>query len=193
MEIKTLPISTLRPHPENPRVHPDSAIDKLVLSLNEYGFTNPILISEDNYILAGHARLKAAQRAGLKEVPCIILPLKGNKAKAYMIADNRLQEETDWDFSKLADLLTNLDTGEFNMEITGFDLSEIESLITGEKAGLTPDDEIPEPKETVCKLGDLWTLGNHRLLCGDATKKENVERLMTVSYTHLTLPTILRV
>ncbi|MCJ7829335.1 MAG: site-specific DNA-methyltransferase [Dehalococcoidia bacterium] len=178
MEIQSIEISKLRPHPQNPRTHPDSAIEKLVKSLKEYGFTNPILISADNYVLAGHARLKAAEKAGLKEVPVIQLSLSGNKALAYMIMDNRVQDETDWDFPKLKDIFGMLDTGEFNLEITGFDLSEIENLMTSEKAGLTDDDEVPEPKESICKAGDLWELGNHRLLCGNATVEAHVAKLM---------------
>jgi len=178
MEIQTIEITKLRPHPQNPRTHPDSAIDKLVKSLTEFGFTNPILVSADNYVLAGHARLKAAQKAGLKEVPVIQLPLKGSKALAYMIADNRLQDETDWDFPLLKDLFGVLDTGELDLETTGFDLSEIEALLTNVSDGLTDDDEVPEPKESICKTSDLWILGNHRLLCGDATKKEDVAKLM---------------
>lgn len=132
MEIQTIEISKLRPHPQNPRTHPDSAIDKLVKSLTEFGWTNPILISQDNYVLAGHARLKAAEKAGLTEVPVIQLPLKGSKAVAYMIADNRLQDETDWDIPLLVDLFQELDTGEIDLEIMGFDLDEIEALITDE-------------------------------------------------------------
>jgi hypothetical protein len=98
--------------------------------MKEFGFTNPILVSEDGYILAGHARLKAAQKAGLKEVPIIRLPLKGAKAEAYMIADNKLQDETEWDYPTLKDLLQSLDVGELDITITGFDLSEIEDLMT---------------------------------------------------------------
>ena len=130
MEIKTVKISELRPHPKNPRVHPDSAIEKLVRSIKEFGWTNPILVSADGYILAGHARLKAAEKAGIEEVPVIYLPLEGAKAEAYLIADNRLQDETDWDLPKLKDLLLELDTGEFDLELTGFDMDEIEDLTT---------------------------------------------------------------
>jgi ParB-like chromosome segregation protein Spo0J len=150
MEIQTIEITKLRPHPQNPRIHPDSAIEKLVKSLNEYGFTNPILISEDNYVLAGHARLKAAEKAGLKEVPVIQLPLKGSKALAYMIADNRLQDETDWDFTKLKDLLSELDTGALDMEITGFGIKEIENLLSGEAI------EKPKHKKKCPKCGYEW-------------------------------------
>ncbi len=180
MEIKTVKISELRPHPKNPRVHPDSAIDKLVRSIKEYGWTNPVLVSADGYVLAGHARLKAAEKAGISEVPVIYLPLEGAKAEAYLIADNRLQDETDWDYEKLKDLLQELDTGELDLELTGFDMDEIEDLITQlHIPEEVTEDEVPEPpEEPITKPGDLWILGRHRLLCGDATKKEDVERLM---------------
>jgi len=176
MEIKTVKISELKPHPKNPRVHPDSAIDKLVRSIKEFGWTNPILVSTDGYILAGHARLKAAEKAGIEEVPVVYLPLEGAKAEAYLIADNRLQDETDWDYEKLKDLLQELDTGEFDLELTGFDMGEIEDLMTQfHVPGEIVEDEAPEPpEEPVTKPGDLWILGRHRLLCGDATKDYNI-------------------
>jgi DNA modification methylase len=180
MEIKTVKISKLRPHPKNPRVHPDSAIEKLERSIKEFGWTNPVLVSADGYILAGHARLKAAEKAGIQEVPVVYLPLEGAKAEAYLIADNRLQDETDWDLPKLKDLLQELDTGEFDIELTGFDMDEIEDLMTQfHVPEEIIEDEVPEPpEEPITKPGDLWILGRHRLLCGDATKKEDVERLM---------------
>src|SRR5690554_6355606 len=130
MEIKTMPISKLKPHPKNPRVHPDSAIEKLERSIKEFGWTNPILVSKEGYILAGHARLKAAEKAGIEEVPVVCLPLEGAKAEAYLIADNRLQDETAWDLPMLKDLLQELDTGEFDIEITGFEMGEIEDLMS---------------------------------------------------------------
>lgn len=180
MEIKTVKINELKPHPKNPRVHPDSAIDKLVRSIKEYGWTNPVLVSADGYVLAGHARLKAAEKAGIEEVPVIYLPLEGAKAEAYLIADNRLQDETDWDLPKLKDLLQELDTGEFDLELTGFDMGEIEDLMTQfHVPEEIIEDEVPEPpEEPITKPGDLWILGQHRLLCGDATVAEDVERLM---------------
>ena len=179
MEIKTVKISELRPHPKNPRVHPDSAIEKLERSIKEFGWTNPILVSADGYILAGHARLKAAKQAGLKEVPVIHLPLEGAKAEAYMIADNRLQDETDWDHEKLKDLLQELDTGELDLELTGFDMDEIEDLMTQfHVPGEIVEDAAPEPPEDpVTKPGDLWILGRHRLLCGDSTNEKHVNTL----------------
>ena len=181
MEIKTVKINELKPHPKNPRVHPDSAIDKLVRSIKEYGWTNPVLVSADGYVLAGHARLKAAEKAGISEVPVIYLPLEGAKAEAYLIADNRLQDKTDWDYVKLKDILQELDTGEFDLELTGFDMDEIEDLIAQlHVPEEIVEDEVPEPpKEPITKPGDLWILGRHRLLCGDATKPEDYEKLLS--------------
>lgn len=184
MEIKTVKTSELRPHPKNPRVHPDSALDKLVRSIKEYGWTNPVLVSADGYVLAGHARLKAAEKAGIEEVPVIYLPLEGAKAEAYLIADNRLQDETGWDYEKLKDLLQDLDTGEFDIELTGFGMDEIEDLMTQfapEESEVKEDDFDPEeniPETPVTQPGDIWILGRHRLLCGDATRPEDVARLM---------------
>ncbi len=180
MKVEKVNVDDLKPHPKNPRVHPDSAIEKLERSIKEFGWTNPILVSADGYILAGHARVKAAEKAGISEVPVIYLPLEGAKAEAYLIADNRLQDETDWDYEKLKDLLQELDTGELDLELTGFDMDEIEELIAQlHVPEEIVEDEVPEPpEEPITKPGDLWILGRHRLLCGDATKAEDVERLM---------------
>jgi len=182
MQIENVKISSLKPHPKNPRSHPDEALKRLVKSIKEYGWTNPVLVSEDGYILAGHARVKAAGKAGITEVPIIRLPLKGDKALAYLVADNKLNEMTDWDLPKLSDLLLELDTGDIDIEITGFDNDELESLLVDRDSGnegLTDDDAVPEvPDDPVTKLGDIWVLGGHRLMCGDSTNADTVERLM---------------
>lgn len=186
IEFRQVPIGELKPHPKNPRVHPDSAINKLVVSIKEFGWTNPILVSVDGYILAGHARLKAAIKAGLETVPAIFLPLKGKQAELYMLADNRLQDETDWDMPALADLLADFKDSGLDATLAGFDSNELDKIISQfaiPQQGLTPDDEIPDKVEIICKTGDLWQLGDdpktcHRLLCGDSTKKEDVDRLM---------------
>lgn len=129
LEIKKADISSLKPHPKNPRIHPDSAIEKLVRSIKEFGWTNPVLVSKEGYILAGHARIKAAQKAGLREVPVICLPFDGVKAEAYMIADNKLQEDSSWDYEMLAGLLQELSDGTANLKITGFSEAEINSIL----------------------------------------------------------------
>ena len=144
MEIETIKLDSLRPHPANPRVHPDSAVDWLTKSIGEYGWTNPILVSEDDYVVAGHARLKAAQKAGLKEVPIIRLPFCGEKAIAYMIADNKSQDMTDWDIPALKDLLIELNSGAIDMEITGFDEKELEDLLVNR---MPPEHGVDEPKD----------------------------------------------
>lgn len=144
MEVKMTPINRLKPHPKNPRVHPDSAIDKLERSIKEFGWTNPVLVSADGYVLAGHARLKAARQAGLTDVPVIRLPLQGAKAEAYLIADNKLQEETGWDSKALKDIIGELDTGEFDLTLTGFNADEIEDLMTQSYGPAEIDDLLQE-------------------------------------------------
>lgn len=129
-DYKLVPIDELKEHPQNPRIHPGSAIDKLTRSIEEFGFTQPILVSKDGYILAGHARLKASKQAGLTEVPVIFLDLEGEKATAYLIADNKLQEETDWDLAVLKDLMDDLKIDGFDLELTGFSEEEIEDLMS---------------------------------------------------------------
>jgi len=129
MRVEKVNISELKPHPKNPRIHPDSAIEKLKRSIEEFGWTNPILVSKDGYILAGHARLKAAEKAGIQEVPVIYLPLEGAKAEAYLIADNRLQDETDWDYEKLENLLNSIAEKGLDLKITGFSEVEIEGIL----------------------------------------------------------------
>lgn len=121
MKIETVHITTLRPHPGNPRVHPESSLRALEKSISEYGWTSPILISKDNVILAGHARLKAARSLGLDKVPVVRLELEGARAEAYMVMDNRSGALSDWDMPRLKDLLQELDSGAFDMALTGFD------------------------------------------------------------------------
>lgn len=128
---ETVNIKTLKPHPKNPRIHPESALNRLVKSIKEYGWTNPVLVSEEGYILAGHARVKAAEIAGITEVPIIRLPLSGDRALAYLLADNKLQDMTEWDYPILKDLLEGLNCGQLSdIEITGFGEKEIEDLMT---------------------------------------------------------------
>lgn len=130
LQIKELPIENLIPHPKNPRIHPDKAIDSIEKSIKEFGWTNPILLSDDGYILAGHARLKAAKQAGIKTLPTIQIPLSGDKATAYLIADNKLNELTEWDIPELADLLVDLK--DIDPDIIGFTENEYLELTQGE-------------------------------------------------------------
>ncbi len=127
MEIQKVDIDKLKPLPFNPKIHPEDQINRIVKSLNEFGFTNPILATKDNYIMAGHGRVEAARKAGIGKVPVIYFDFDLNKAKAYNIADNRLAELAEDDMPKLKDLLQDIDTGEFDIGITGFGKEETES------------------------------------------------------------------
>ena len=183
MEIKTIEITKINPVDYNPRkdLQPgDSEYEKLKKSLAEFDCVEPLIWNEaTGNLVGGHQRLKVLKEMGRKEVEVSVVRLDEQREKALNLALNKISGE--WDMPLLKDLLEEINTGAFDIEITGFDDKEIEELMTqfhvaGE--GLTDDDAIPEQVETICKTGDLWQLGNHRLLCGDSTKKEDVARLM---------------
>ena len=131
LKIEYVPIGQLKPFVGNPRTHPEAAIEKLAASIEHFGWTNPVLVDSDGRVLAGHARLKAAEKAGIEKVPVVRLPLAGKDAELYVIADNKTQELTEWDWSKLGDLFGELDTGDIDLTLSGFDTEEIEGLMTG--------------------------------------------------------------
>jgi len=131
LKIEYVPIDQLKPFAGNPRTHPEAAIEKLVASIERFGWTNPVLVDSGGRVLAGHARLKAAKKAGIEQVPVVRLPLAGKDAELYVIADNKTQELTEWDWSKLGDLFGELDTGDIDLTLSGFDTKEIEGLMCG--------------------------------------------------------------
>lgn len=181
MEIIYKSPSELKPFQKNPYNHPEKQLTMLKKSMREFGFTSPILISQDNMVIAGHARLKAAQEIGLSEVPTIFIDLPYEKAVAYVIADNQLAKLAEEDRDLLGELLEGaLGIPDFDIEAVGFSSEDIDSLLKSDEVGEVVEDEFnpDEEVETRCKEGDLWQLGRHRLLCGDSTKKEDVERLM---------------
>jgi DNA modification methylase len=190
-QVKRMKIKDLKPHPKNPRVHPKSALDKLIKSIEKFGFTNPVLVSKDGFILAGHARCKAAEEAGIDEVPVIFLELEGADADAYLIADNRIQEETDWDVALLKDLIDDLKESNFDIEFTGFEPPELDEMFSQlhdkdvKEDDFDVDEALKEP--AVSKLGDLWLLGRHRLICGDSTDEETYRVLMDEKKANLTV------
>jgi len=175
-------ISELKPHPKNPRKHPDVLIDKLQKSIQEFGFTNPVLISKDNMILAGHARCKAAEKLGITEVPTIKLDFEGAKADAYVILDNKLNELSEWDNDLLLGMIKDIEANNFDVSLTGFDSDELADLFAKMDNNEVQEDDFDVEKaiqeESFVKSGDLWHLGRHRLLCGDATKFEDMQKLM---------------
>jgi DNA modification methylase len=183
LKIEQTPVDRLIPYARNARTHGEDQVAQIAASIVEFGFVNPILVGEDNVIIAGHGRLLAARKVGLADVPVIRLGhLSEIQRRALVIADNRISENSAWNEELLRLELEELRAEDFDLDITGFDLDEIDRLLQGTEtsaAGNTDDDEVPEaPEDPVSKPGDLWLLGNHRLLCGDATVLEDVEKVL---------------
>ncbi len=178
--IEVWPIGRLRPYERNPRTHSPEQVDQIAASIVEFGFTNPILVDGERGIIAGHGRLMAAERLGLETVPVIVLDhLTEAQRRAYVIADNKLALNAGWDDALLAEELAALDADGFEMSVTGFSDDELADLLDGGEDGQTDDDAVPEvPEAPVSRLGDVWVMGPHRLLCGDATVPADVERVL---------------
>lgn len=178
-EIEIVGISELIPYINNSRTHDETQVAQIAASIREFGFNNPILIDEDNGIIAGHGRLAAAQKLHLDEVPCIRLShLSDAQKKAYVIADNKIALNAGWDMNILALELQDLQ-GEIDLSLLGFDADELAKILEPEQIdGLTDEDEVPAvPIEPKTKLGDVYQLGNHRLMCGDSTSIDAMELL----------------
>ena len=170
-QIEQWPLARLKPYARNARTHSDDQVAKIAASLVEYGWTAPVMVADDGEIVAGHGRLLAAQHLGLEEVPIIRLShLTPEQVRAYRIADNRLSELSGWDDELLAAELHALNAAGFDLGLTGFEGEELDRLLAplDEGDGLAGEDVIPEPPvNPVSRPGDLWLLGDHRLLCGD--------------------------
>ena len=180
-EYKRLPSEKLIPYARNSRTHSPEQVAQIAASIKEFGFTNPILIDEENGIIAGHGRLLAAQKLGIEEVPVIVMRgLTDAQKKAYVIADNKLALNAGWDDEMLRVEFAELEELGFDLELTGFSLDEIAGLQIQElEEGLTDEDAVPDAPETpVTVLGDVWQLGDHRVMCGDSTSIDAVEKLM---------------
>tara|TARA_R110000751_G_scaffold213401_1_gene316965 strand:- start:69 stop:1286 length:1218 start_codon:yes stop_codon:yes gene_type:complete len=173
-------IADLLPYANNARTHSAEQIKQVAASIKEFGFTNPILIDENNVIIAGHGRLQAAKSLGMALVPVRILDnLTDDQKKAYVIADNQLALNAGWDIELLKIELEELKLNDFDLALTGFDDDFISGLLHKDTEGLTDEDATPEPPEDpVSVLGDVWILGNHRVMCGDSTSIDAVEKLM---------------
>jgi len=179
--LEYIALETLIPYARNSRTHSDAQVAQIAASIREFGFTNPILIDAEGGIIAGHGRTMAARKLGLDEVPCIRLKnLTDAQKKAYIIADNKLALNAGWDDEMLKVELTELKDLDFDLSLIGFDADELANLLEPEQVdGLTDEDDVPEAPETpVTVEGDVWILGNHRLMCGDSTSIDAVEKLM---------------
>ena len=175
-------IDKLIPYINNSRKHSDEQVAQIAASIKEFGWTNPILVDGDNGIIAGHGRMLAARKLGMDTLPVIELAhLTETQKKALIIADNKLALNADWDNGLLTLELQALEESDFNLDLLGFDETELNALlnpITG-TTGLTDEDAVPDvPDEPKTKLGDIYILGNHRLMCGDSTSIDAVEKLM---------------
>lgn len=179
-EIEYLETEKLVPYARNSRTHSDEQVQQIMGSIKEFGFTNPILVDAEGLIIAGHGRTMAAQRLGMKEVPCLRLGhLTESQKKAYVIADNKLALNAGWDDEMLRLELADLQDADFDLSLTGFDDDELNALLaTAVEEGLTDEDAVPEVPETpVTVEGDVWILGKHRLMCGDSTRIDSLEKL----------------
>ena len=182
LQVRRVPIEQVLPDPRNARTHSDAQVAAVAASICEFDWTNPILVRPDGVIIAGHARLLAARRLGLKEVPVIENGgLNESQCRALAIADNQLALNAGWDEDLLRAELAALQEQNFDLQVIGFDQEELERLLAEQDAagGLTDPDTVPvTPKTAVNAPGDLWLLGEHRLLCGDAIGKEAMDRVL---------------
>lgn len=182
-EMQLVPLGKLVPYINNARTHSPEQLTKLRSSLREFGFINPVIIDRDYNIIAGHGRVLAAKEEGIMEVPCVFVDyLTEAQKKAYILADNRMALDAGWDEELLRIEIESLQGEDFDVSLTGFEEQELADLfaIEGDKAAKDDDFELSAAleKASFVERGDLWIVGRHRLLCGDATRTEDVERLM---------------
>jgi len=181
MQIKEVEVSALIPYAKNSRTHDDAQVAQIAASIKEFGWTNPILIDGNKGIIAGHGRLMAARKLKMDKVPVIELNgMTDAQKKAYVIADNRLALNAGWDNAMLTIELQDLEDEGFDLSLTGFNDAELDALLNPieETEGLTDEDAVPDvPDEPKTKLGDIYILGNHRLMCGDSCSVTDMEKL----------------
>jgi DNA modification methylase len=180
-KIEWQSVEKLIPYAKNARTHSDEQVAQIAGSIKEFGFNNPILVDKDNSVIAGHGRLMAARKLGMDKVPVVELQhLTESQRKAYVLADNRIALISGWDTSMLSLELQDL-KDDIDLSLLGFDPDELDALLNPieETEGLTDEDAVPDvPDEPKTKLGDIYILGNHRLMCGDSTSIDAVEKLM---------------
>lgn len=181
-------VEKLIPYAKNARTHSDEQVAQIAGSIKEFGFNNPVLVDKDNSIIAGHGRVLAARKLGMDKVPVVILNhLTESQRKAYILADNRIALNSGWDTSMLSVELQDL-KDDIDLSLLGFDPDELDALLNPieETVGLTDEDAVPDvPDEPKTKPGDIYILGNHRLMCGDSTSITDVEKLMDGNHVDL--------
>jgi DNA modification methylase len=181
LNIEQWPVSRPIPYARNARKIPQKAVDKVAASIQEFSFRQPIVVDTKGVIIAGHTRLLAAKKLGLETVPVHVAEgLTEGQVKAYRLMDNRSHEEADWDFELIAAELSDLQALAVDFSLTGFDTAELKDILEQDpKAGLTDEDAAPEATENPTTVrGDVWLLGDHRVLCGDAVDEADIAKLM---------------
>ncbi len=183
IQIERWPVDRLIPYARNARTHTDEQVAQIAASIAEFGWTNPLLIGADGIIIAGHARLAAARKLSMADVPVIVLDhLSETQRRALVLADNRLALNAGWDEDMLRVELESLKESDFDLDLVGFTEEELEQFLAEPeqtREGRTDEDAVPEePEQAITKPGDLWILGEHRLLCGDATELVDVEKVL---------------
>lgn len=182
LQIEHVPITSVRPHPKNPRKRQKKQLRMIAASYKAHGFLNPVIVDEGNTILAGHGRHEAALRMGLKTVPVIrVHHLTPEQKLTYMLADNKLNTLSSWDMDPLAEIMIELDKTDIIIESTGFETAELDNIIIGAKRSKIVDDALvtlPPAYIPVTKPDDLWELGNHLLYCGNSTHPQSYQKLM---------------
>ncbi|MCC6427957.1 MAG: ParB N-terminal domain-containing protein [Phycisphaerales bacterium] len=188
MLVELRSVSSIKPYDHNPRRN-DGAVEAVANSIREYGFRQPIVVDADGVIVVGHTRWKAAQKLGMSEVPVhVARELTPEQARAYRIADNRTALIAEWDEDLLSSELAALKALDVDLSMLGFDDAELQNYLNPPTTvGLVDEDDVPEPPdEATTRPGDLWVLGQHRLLCGDSSKVEDLDRLLAGAHVHLT-------
>jgi site-specific DNA-methyltransferase (adenine-specific) len=184
MKITNMKITDIRPYDKNPRIN-DGAVEAVANSIKEFGWRAPIVVDKDHVVICGHTRLKSAMLLGLEEVPVHVADnLTPEQIRAYRIADNKTAEIAEWNYELLPFELRELQEADFDLSLLGFDTEELDKLLNGDMentvmAGETDPDAVPEaPEEPISKRGEVYRLGSHLLMCGDATSAEDVSKLM---------------
>ena len=173
--VQEVTLEKLIPYVNNAKIHGEEQVTKIASSIREFGFLNPVIIDRDYNIIAGHGRVLASKKLGLTEIPCLFVEgLTEAQRKAYILADNRLGELAEWNMDLVTSELESLQDMDFDIDLTGFELTDDELEETYE----IEESEIPEKVKSRCKKGNIWELGDHRLICGDSTNIDDIEKLM---------------
>ena len=177
-KVQEVSVEQLIPYAKNAKKHSTEQVNKIAASISAYGFLSPCLIDKEFNVIAGHGRIMAARKLGMKKIPCLFIEgLTEEQRRAYILADNKLTEMGEWDMDLVFEECADLKDMDFDISLTGFE-EEFEAHLDAETAAVEDDFDIEPPEEPISKLGDIWQLGRHRLMCGDSTDAESVQRLV---------------